>query len=112
MAFENYVLSDQDKLAMARKAYQSFIRAYATFPSSLKHIFHVRKLHLGHVAKSFGLRDAPGDIGNLVAGSKSAKKGLGETQKKASKSQMLKDARKGKQQKPRLDMMSEFSSGL
>ncbi|CAH1272216.1 DDX31 [Branchiostoma lanceolatum] len=93
MAFENYVLSDQDKLAMARKAYQSFIRAYATFPSTLKHIFHVRKLHLGHVAKSFGLRDAPGDIGNLVAGSKSAKKGLAE--KKTSKSQMLKDARKG-----------------
>ncbi|XP_066293904.1 ATP-dependent DNA helicase DDX31-like isoform X2 [Branchiostoma lanceolatum] len=110
MAFENYVLSDQDKLAMARKAYQSFIRAYATFPSTLKHIFHVRKLHLGHVAKSYGLRDAPGDIGNLVAGSKSSKKGLAE--KKTSKSQMLKDARKGKQQKTRLDMMSEFSSGL
>ncbi|KAI8517836.1 ATPdependent RNA helicase, partial [Branchiostoma belcheri] len=90
--------------------YQSFIRAYATFPSTLKHIFHVKKLHLGHVAKSFGLRDAPGDIGNLVAASKSIKKA--ESQKKASKSQMLKDARKGKQQKPRLDMMSEFSSGL
>lgn len=27
--------------------------------SSEKHIFHVRKLHLGHVAKSFCLREAP-----------------------------------------------------
>jgi ATP-dependent RNA helicase DDX31/DBP7 len=27
-----------------------------------KHIFHIKKLHLGHVAKSFGLREAPSDI--------------------------------------------------
>ena len=40
-------------------ALQSFIRAYTTYPQELKHIFHVRALHLGHVAKSFGLRDAP-----------------------------------------------------
>lgn len=44
-------------------ALQSFIRAYATYPRSLKHIFHIRLLHLGHVAKSFGLRDAPQNLG-------------------------------------------------
>lgn len=43
-------------------ALQSFIRAYATYPRELKHIFHVRSLHLGHVAKSFGLRDAPKNL--------------------------------------------------
>jgi hypothetical protein len=43
-------------------ALQSFIRAYATYPRELKHIFHVRSLHLGHVAKSFGLRDAPRNL--------------------------------------------------
>ncbi|KAK2120510.1 ATPdependent RNA helicase, partial [Saguinus oedipus] len=45
---------------------QSFIRAYATYPRELKHIFHVRSLHLGHVAKSFGLRDAPRNLSALT----------------------------------------------
>lgn len=47
---------------MARKAFASHLRAYATHPSDEKHIFHIRHLHLGHVAKSFALRDAPGTI--------------------------------------------------
>uniref|UniRef100_A0A4W6FMI8 ATP-dependent RNA helicase n=1 Tax=Lates calcarifer TaxID=8187 RepID=A0A4W6FMI8_LATCA len=38
---------------------KSFLRAYTTYPAHLKHIFHIRSLHLGHTAKSFGLRDAP-----------------------------------------------------
>jgi hypothetical protein len=39
----------------ARQAYRSFIRAYATHSSESKGIFQVQLLHLGHVAKSFGL---------------------------------------------------------
>lgn len=35
------------------------MRAYATHPSDEKHIFHVRHLHIGHLAKSFALREAP-----------------------------------------------------
>lgn len=38
------------------------MRAYATHPSDEKHIFHVRHLHIGHLAKSFALRDAPNAI--------------------------------------------------
>ena len=40
------------------------MRAYATHPSDEKHIFHVRHLHIGHLAKSFALREAPGVITN------------------------------------------------
>lgn len=47
---------------MARKAFSSHIRAYATHPSNEKEIFHVKKLHLGHLAKAFGLREAPTGI--------------------------------------------------
>ena len=47
---------------MARKAFASHLRAYATHPSEEKHIFHIRHLHLGHLAKSFALREAPGAI--------------------------------------------------
>ena len=44
---------------MARKAYLSHMRAYATHPSNEKHIFHLRNLHIGHLAKAFALREAP-----------------------------------------------------
>ena len=35
------------------------MRAYATHPSDEKHMFHIRHLHLGHLAKAFALREAP-----------------------------------------------------
>ncbi len=47
-------------------AFQSFIGAYAAYPSSIKHIFHVKNLHLGHVATSFGLQEAPTKIGTII----------------------------------------------
>ena len=39
------------------------MRAYATHPSSEKHIFHVRNLHTGHLAKAFALRETPSGLG-------------------------------------------------
>lgn len=38
------------------------MRAYATHPSDEKHIFHIRHLHLGHLAKAFALREAPSNL--------------------------------------------------
>ncbi|KAJ7287862.1 P-loop containing nucleoside triphosphate hydrolase protein [Mycena rebaudengoi] len=52
----------------ARKAFLSHMRAYATHPSSEKHIFHVRHLHIGHLAKSFALRDAPKSVSTVGNG--------------------------------------------
>lgn len=49
-------------MELARKAFWSTCRAYATHPASEKHIFHVKRLHLGHLAKSFALREAPSNI--------------------------------------------------
>ncbi|TWW60944.1 putative ATP-dependent RNA helicase DDX31 [Takifugu flavidus] len=57
--FETFVHSDVVSVHAARTALQSFLRAYTTYPAHLKHIFHIRSLHLGHTAKSFGLREAP-----------------------------------------------------
>uniref|UniRef100_A0A8C5APW8 ATP-dependent RNA helicase n=1 Tax=Gadus morhua TaxID=8049 RepID=A0A8C5APW8_GADMO len=57
--FENAVHANQETLQGAKKALQSFLRSYTAYPTALKHIFHIRSLHLGHAAKSFGLRDAP-----------------------------------------------------
>ncbi|NWI52237.1 DDX31 helicase, partial [Calyptomena viridis] len=69
--FENYVHSSEGTVRWAKKALQSFLCAYTTYPRNLKHIFHIKSLHLGHVAKSFGLRDAPQNLTALPsAGSK------------------------------------------
>ena len=46
-------------LEAARAAFQAQIRAYATHPVAMRGIFNVRQLHLGHLAKSFALRETP-----------------------------------------------------
>ncbi|KAG0230697.1 ATP-dependent RNA helicase dbp7 [Actinomortierella wolfii] len=60
--FERYNLHSAENIGLARGAYWAFVKAYATHPSSEKHIFHIKNLHLGHIAKSFALREAPSDI--------------------------------------------------
>ena len=57
------VARDASLSTLARDAFRAHVRAYATFPAKLKHIFHVKRLHLGHVAAAFGLKEAPGLIG-------------------------------------------------
>ncbi|KAG4088216.1 P-loop containing nucleoside triphosphate hydrolase protein [Neocallimastix lanati (nom. inval.)] len=62
MKLERFVLSSPDLVLAAKKAFTSFVRAYATHSSTEKHIFHIKKLHLGHLAKCFALREAPSNI--------------------------------------------------
>ena len=51
-------------------AYQAFVRSYATYPSRVKDTFHVKFLHLGHLAKSFCLREAPGTLTGTATSTK------------------------------------------
>lgn len=53
-------------LDAARQGFRSHIRAYATHVKEEREVFNISELHLGHVAKSFGLREAPGGIGGGV----------------------------------------------
>ena len=50
-------------LDSARQAFRSHIPAYATHTRDERKFFDITELHLGHSAKSFGLREAPGGIG-------------------------------------------------
>ncbi|NWT39275.1 DDX31 helicase, partial [Chroicocephalus maculipennis] len=103
--FENYVHSNEGTVRWAKKALQSFLCAYTTYPRNLKHIFHIKSLHLGHVAKSFGLRDAPQNLTALpTAGSK----------KKTKPRPKRSDLRKKTHGKHRLAeiLRSEYSSGM
>ncbi|KAL8382207.1 hypothetical protein RB595_006135 [Gaeumannomyces hyphopodioides] len=53
-------------LDAARQAFRSHIRAYATHIHEERRFFDITQLHLGHTAKSFGLREAPTGIGSGV----------------------------------------------
>uniref|UniRef100_A0A8C5WKQ5 ATP-dependent RNA helicase n=1 Tax=Leptobrachium leishanense TaxID=445787 RepID=A0A8C5WKQ5_9ANUR len=103
--FEDYVHASPDTALWAKKALQSYIRSYATYPKSMKHIFHVRSLHLGHVAKSFGLRDAPHNLSQQLTGSLKkqgkVKQKRSDRQKKPGAKQRFSDL-----------LRSEFASGL
>lgn len=50
----------------AKTAFTSHVRAYATHLASERKCFPMHGLQLGHVAKSFGLRDAPSTIGQSL----------------------------------------------
>jgi ATP-dependent RNA helicase DDX31/DBP7 len=59
---ERWSLGSPKYLEMARRGFQSHIRAYATHVANERHIFNMQTLHLGHLAKAFALRDKPGSI--------------------------------------------------
>jgi len=60
------VKRDNPLLEAGRQAFRSHIRAYATHVKEERQFFDIQSLHLGHMAKSFGLREAPGGIGGGV----------------------------------------------
>ncbi|XP_047448729.1 probable ATP-dependent RNA helicase DDX31 isoform X2 [Mugil cephalus] len=104
--FENFVHSGSETRQAAKKALQSFLRAYTTYPAPLKHIFHIRSLHLGHTAKSFGLRDAPQGLSSTTkTRTQTQTQNQNQNQKKSSgnKRMGLREVRL---------IRSEFSSGL
>jgi len=49
-------------LESARNAYFSYVRGYSTKEKAVKHIFSARALHLGHVARSFALKEQPKEL--------------------------------------------------
>ncbi|CAM9445827.1 unnamed protein product [Discosporangium mesarthrocarpum] len=74
------VAGDKGLLGKARAAFQSHVRAYAAKAPDSHAIFQVRSLHLGHVARSFALKDPPTavKIGHKVVRRQGGGKGRGE----------------------------------
>jgi ATP-dependent RNA helicase DDX31/DBP7 len=66
------VAADPRLKSLASDAFRSFVRAYATHPAALKHIFHPRSLHLGHIAGAFALKEPPAQLG--ASGSREERK--------------------------------------
>ncbi|KAF3907623.1 hypothetical protein AA313_de0205009 [Arthrobotrys entomopaga] len=84
---ERQVLASTEFSDLAKRAFQSHIRAYATHVAEERDVFDIKQLHLGHIAKSFGLRDRPGDIkvparGKTDGGPKSTTSNKGTSKRK------------------------------
>ncbi|RHZ68900.1 hypothetical protein Glove_292g64 [Diversispora epigaea] len=90
LRFERYILSNSKRTEIAERAFSSSIRAYATHSSLEKQIFHVKKLHLGHIAKSFGLREAPSNIKFNINNSKYVGNSNNKNKKISSKKERIK----------------------
>lgn len=62
---ERYVEDNKAAFSLARAAYVSSVRAYSTHTTATKHIFRLSNLHVGHLAKAYGLRDKPSELVTL-----------------------------------------------
>lgn len=71
-ALENKVASSSSLQELALAAFQAFLRAYAIHAGELKAVFAVRSLHLGHVARSFALQEAPKTVRQVAPAKKAA----------------------------------------
>ncbi|KAK3678092.1 ATP-dependent RNA helicase dbp7 [Recurvomyces mirabilis] len=77
MDIERWALEHPKHLEQARRAYQSHIRAYATHVVAERHMFDLKQMHLGHLAKAFALRDKPSSI--RVPGQRPGKAAVAKT---------------------------------
>ncbi|XVE86073.1 hypothetical protein DITRI_Ditri18aG0007100 [Diplodiscus trichospermus] len=60
---ESFILSEPKIKKLGKDAFCSWVRAYTAHRGDLKRIFQVKKLHLGHVVKSFALKEQPSLVG-------------------------------------------------
>lgn len=107
---EKLLLSDSGFLDLARKAYVSFVRSYASYPKEVREMFNFKALHLGHYAKSMGLRDSPAALGAGAAFK--AKREMKERREKKEKKRKIQVMNQRCGNLPKTASMSEFDSGL
>ncbi|KAK6201590.1 ATP-dependent RNA helicase DBP7 [Scheffersomyces amazonensis] len=90
---ERWLLEDSSAHERAVQAFTSHIRAYATHLSSERNFFNVKLLHLGHLAKSFGLRETPKKLGKSVGSNTGIQEGSKKVKKEDPRKKMLRIAR-------------------
>lgn len=61
---ERWLLAESRAKEIAVNAFVSHTRAYTTHLASERDCFNMKELHLGHLAKSFGLRETPKKLAN------------------------------------------------
>jgi len=84
--------------SQAIRSFQSFLRSYTTHTKATRTIFNIKKIHLGHLAKSFALSETPAVFGKAFQRE--------NTKSKDTKAKKLQPLRNN------FDAGSEFSDGL
>lgn len=85
LEIERWIISDKRAGDMAKRAFISHVRAYATHVVKERSMFDVKALHLGHLAKAFALRERPGGMGRGASDEKaSGRRGQSEKRMKSS----------------------------
>lgn len=74
LEIERWLLEDSAALEKASNAFVSHVRAYATHIGAERMYFNVKTLHLGHLAKAFGLRETPKKLGTKSGENEGKKK--------------------------------------
>lgn len=59
---EELIANDKELRRMAVQAFSMYIRGYSMKSSDVRHVFNLKSLHLGHIAKGFGLSEAPSKV--------------------------------------------------
>ncbi|XAR67220.1 RNA helicase [Bertholletia excelsa] len=62
-SLESFIMAQPHMKRLAKDAFCSWVRAYTAHRGELKRVFMVKKLHLGHVARSFALKEQPSLVG-------------------------------------------------
>ena len=110
MTMENAIVNDSKLHENACQAYVSYIRSYASYAKNVRDVFCFKELHLGHIAKSYALRDPPTKITGIGKGH-----WVGNTARKKQKD-LKQEENVIKAQKKRINqkalVMSEYSSGF
>ena len=110
MKLENAVVNDEKLHEVACQAYVSYVRSYASYPKDIRHIFCFKELHLGHIAKSYALRDPPTQITGLGKGNWVKKEQLKKKDELRREQTIIKAQKKRINQKTLV--VSEFASGF
>jgi ATP-dependent RNA helicase DDX31/DBP7 len=71
-------------LEMAMNAFASYLRSYPTKEKAVRHIFSARALHLGHIARSFALKEPPKAMQKVNLRTDSPEEADGEKRKSSS----------------------------
>ncbi|KAF2305997.1 hypothetical protein GH714_009376 [Hevea brasiliensis] len=88
-ALESFISARPRMNKLAQNAFISWVRAYTAHRGELKRIFMVQKLHLGHVAKSFALKQQPSLVGKSFQKQQSNKRKRDQKQKGQSKKRKI-----------------------
>jgi len=109
---EKKIEASEEAGLLARNGFRSRIRAYAAYPSAVKQIFHVRKLHLGHMAKSFGLREQPSLTGKKTKKEREDEAASGKKKGKVGSAKPVRNANSAYKGKHTLAQLSAMQQGI